>query len=455
MNYREQDTIEERRLSELLHRVTPEPPGQVTVEDIAIRLANQNAPARRARTGAARMPDGGGGRPRRGRLMPLLAAAAVVLIAGASAGVAVTLSSHTSKTPVPRGGSTVPAAGPAPSYSAGQAPAPSYSASSGPAASGQPITSGGWGSSVVAPVAVISGTLVSGDGSLYAFSTGHLLQIDPSTGRTMHQAPSDGFPDQPPVVAGGKVWEVTNYGGAVTLAGYKLGTLAAAGSITVPAAGPVAGNPEGIVASGPDGHLYVAAGTAVVEMNPATGSVVRQFSVTGGTAASVAVAPDGARIYVGVVGGGVFRLTELSGSSGATLASTTAGGAQSGGELVATSGGAWFTTSAAMAEQVWFAPAANLPAARIVAGPAGGDQAVPTYTGGVVWIGGTKKLQCLDPATGQVRASGIVPSDDQRPEGIGDIAVADGHVYALYVNNRTGAGGVAVLTPPAACSAPA
>ena len=87
MNYREQDTIEERRLSELLHRVTPEPPGQVTVEDIAIRLANQNAPARRARTGAARMPDdGGGGRPRRGRLMPLLAAAAVVLIAGASAG---------------------------------------------------------------------------------------------------------------------------------------------------------------------------------------------------------------------------------------------------------------------------------------------------------------------------------------------------------------------------------
>lgn len=31
---------EERRLSELLHRVAPEPPRRVTVEDVAFRMAN-------------------------------------------------------------------------------------------------------------------------------------------------------------------------------------------------------------------------------------------------------------------------------------------------------------------------------------------------------------------------------------------------------------------------------
>ena len=32
---------EERQLAEMLHRVTPEPPRRVTVEDVAFRLANE------------------------------------------------------------------------------------------------------------------------------------------------------------------------------------------------------------------------------------------------------------------------------------------------------------------------------------------------------------------------------------------------------------------------------
>jgi len=32
---------EERQLTEVLHRITPEPPRRVTVEDIAFRLASQ------------------------------------------------------------------------------------------------------------------------------------------------------------------------------------------------------------------------------------------------------------------------------------------------------------------------------------------------------------------------------------------------------------------------------
>ena len=37
---------EERQLAEMLHRVTPEPPRRVTVEDVAFRLANEAGGAR-------------------------------------------------------------------------------------------------------------------------------------------------------------------------------------------------------------------------------------------------------------------------------------------------------------------------------------------------------------------------------------------------------------------------
>ncbi|HEY1627748.1 MAG TPA: PQQ-binding-like beta-propeller repeat protein [Streptosporangiaceae bacterium] len=456
-------TIEEQRLSELLHRVTPEPPHLVTVEDVAIKLANNNAPARRAGRGATGVSGedgfrgggrfGGGGRSgggsRRGRLTPLLAAAAVIVVAGASTGVAVALSSHSSKTPPLAGGG---AASPA-SQSATAPASPALSAtnrpSSGPVASGAPITNGAWGSSVVAPVTLTAGTLTAAGNSLYAFSSSNLLEIDPATGQTLHEAPSDGFPGQAPVLAGNKVWEVTSYGGGtVKLSGYNPGTLAADGTITVPTSGLPSGNPESILTAGPNGNLYVGAGNAVVEVAPSTGSVIRQFTLTG-AAGSVAVSPDGSRVYA-VVGN---KLEELNASSGAVAASTTAG-AQEAGELVATNGGVWYTTSGGLAGRVWFAPAGNLSSAMAIAGPSvGGDQAVPTYSGGAVWVGGTKKLECLNPDTGQVRAASLVPSDDQVPEGIGDAVSAGGHVFALYVNNRTEQGGVAVLHPPAACTA--
>jgi hypothetical protein len=453
-------TIEEQKLSEMLHRLTPEPPRPVTVEDVAIRLANKNAPARGAGKGVTGMSGGGdpsgfagsgGRRMRRGRFTPLLAAAAVVVIAGAGAGVAVALSSNSSgTTPRLSAGGQLPSAN---RQAATSTPSPVQSASTTPAsepvASGAPVTNGAWGASVVAPVTLTAGTLVSSGNSLYAFSASNLLEIDPSTGQTTHEAPSDGFPGQAPVIAGGKVWEVTSYAGGVGLSGYSLQTLAAGGTISVPGSGTAAGNPDGILTAGPDGDLYVAAGNTIDVVNPSSGSVIRRFTVPGGAADSVAVSPDGSRIYASVGN----RLVELNGSTGATIASVSTG-AQEDGSLVATSGGVWFTTSGGMAERIWFAPAGNLPGAQLVAGPSvGGNQAVPTYVDGVVWIGGTKKVECLDPDTGQVRASSLVPSDDQVPEGIGDVATAGGHVFALYVNNRTEQGGVAVLRPPAACAA--
>jgi hypothetical protein len=447
-------TIEEQRLSEMLHRLTPEPPRPVTVEDVAIRLANKNAPARAAGKGVTGMSGGddptgfAGGRRRHGRFTPLLAAAAVVVIAGAGAGVAVALSSNTSKTPpASAGGPAASATSQTPSSPSSPVQSASTTPASTPVASGMPVTNGAWGASVVAPVTLTAGTLVSSGNSLYAFSSSNLLEIDPSTGQTTHEAPSEGFPGQAPVIAGNQVWEITSYGGGVGLSGYSLQTLAADGNISVPVSGVAAGNPDGIVTAGPDGDLYVAAGNVIDVVNPSSGSVIRRFALPGGVADSVAVSPDGSRIYVSVSN----RLLELSGSTGATIASASTD-AQEDGALVATSGGVWFTTSGGMAERIWFAPAGNLSGARLAAGPSvGGDQAVPTYVDGVVWIGGTKQVACLDPDTGQVRASSLVPSDDQVPEGIGDVADAGGHVFALYVNNRTEQGGVAVLNPPSAC----
>ncbi len=306
-------TIEEQRLSEMLHRLTPEPPRGVTVEDVAIRLANKNAPARGARMSGGRAAGGradggqpgggqpGGFRPRRGRLVPLLAAAAVVVIAGASASVAVALSSHTSKTPSAAGGGVLSTGGPvSTATSAASSPAQSASThpSGTPGVSGQPAANGPLLYSVVGTVAVTEATLASDGKSLYAFNTNNLVEIDPSTGKIVHQAPADGFPGQAPVIAGNKVWEVTSYGGSsVALSAYNEQTLAADGTIAVPASGSASGDPASVLTAGPNGNLYLAAGSAIEEVDPSSGSVVRQFTLPG-TANSVAVSPEGSRIYM-------------------------------------------------------------------------------------------------------------------------------------------------------------
>ena len=83
---------EERQLAEMLHRVTPEPPRQVSVEDVSLRLADEAGGARgryrepRARRGLGAIWGGG--------WTPVLAAASVFVVAGASAGIATVMTSH-------------------------------------------------------------------------------------------------------------------------------------------------------------------------------------------------------------------------------------------------------------------------------------------------------------------------------------------------------------------------
>jgi hypothetical protein len=81
---------EERQLAEMLHRVTPEPPRGVTVEDVAFRLASQLGRAPRSHRGFSlrRVFRGGHG------WTPVLAALSVFAIAGASVGIATVATSH-------------------------------------------------------------------------------------------------------------------------------------------------------------------------------------------------------------------------------------------------------------------------------------------------------------------------------------------------------------------------
>ena len=84
---------EERQLAEMLHRVTPEPPRGVTVEDVAFRLASE--PGRKPRPGRGSLWNGvfRGGHG----WTPVLAALSVFAIAGASAGIATVATSHHSR----------------------------------------------------------------------------------------------------------------------------------------------------------------------------------------------------------------------------------------------------------------------------------------------------------------------------------------------------------------------
>ena len=91
---------EERQLAEMLHRVTPEPPRRVTVEDVAFRLASEPERGPRSRRGFSFRGVFGAGRG----WTPVLAALSVFAIAGASAGIATVATSHHSRSGAPSDG---------------------------------------------------------------------------------------------------------------------------------------------------------------------------------------------------------------------------------------------------------------------------------------------------------------------------------------------------------------
>ncbi len=450
------NTQEERQLSDLLHRVTPEPPRAVTIEDVAIRLASEAARGRRpgGRTRPRIGPRIGPGRTGRGRAwVPVLAAAAVVAVAAASAGVATLLGSRggpASPAGAVRGGTATPASAPASASS----PAAQPRRTARPTWAPQSISGAPWGAELINPDEVAQDSLTGGDGSLYAVVSGGLDRIDPATGNVLRSAPYQSAPPLvgPPAVVGTTVWAVWSYTGhSVMLHGYDATTLASLASVTVPVAGWLPATAQGVLTAGPDGNLYLAAGGSVAVVSPSLRRVIRRITVPA-PVVSVAVAPDGSRMYVSTSAGGqVFGMLVYDLATGKPVSSSSAsyGG---GGNLVATAGGVWGTAGTGMSEWTWFAPGGNLNrSVRVQGGAGGGLASVPTVSGGAVWIGGSHTLACADPATGAILASAAIPAAGGALQYFGRVVVVGRHAYADYQGDQAGRFGVARMTPPAAC----
>lgn len=428
---------EERRLSELLHRVTPEPPRGLAVEDVAFRLAGQGTPRGNLREG----------RTWRGWIWsrtwaPVLAAASVFVVAGASAGIAVLATSHHSPSSLSAG---TPSSASASSVSS----SPGHTPTS-PGIPASAVPGGPWGAALVNRQMFTPDSLVSAGNSLYAIKAGALDRIDPATGNVAATAPLSSLPTDPPLVLGSTVWLVSYYGGgSVVLHGYNDQTLAQTAAVTVPAIGQVSSTAQGVMAAGPDGNLYLAAGDTVAILDPASDQVIRRIYLTAGPASSVAVSPDGSKLYVFT--GSLSLLTyDLSTGIVASSSRLTDGGA---GNLIATAGGVWGTAGTGMSEWVWFAPDGDLSRSfRVGQGGGAGLYAFPAYSGGAVWIGGSSTLVCASPVTGQALASAAVPADHDITENFGSIAMADGHAFASYQNQAAQQYGLAKMTPPLACA---
>jgi hypothetical protein len=444
---------EERKLADVLHRVTPEPPRPVTVEQVAYRLVSEPQLGRQTR---GREP-----RPRRGGLSlsrafaPVMAAAAVVVIAGASAGIAVLANSHHNPPPVAAGGPSSSSSVSSASTSSSPSPTSSPTEHINP---GTTIAGGPWGAALIDQETLDQESLISGDGSLYAYSSGYLDRIDPATGAIVATAHYNPPLPSPPVIVGNTVWVVWSAsGGNVVLHGYDAHTLRQTAAVQVPATGPVAASASNVLTAGPDGHLYVAAGLTVAVVDPATGNLIKRINLTQGSAASVAVSPDGSTLYVGVspssASSGGFELLVYNLASDTVAASSALRGSAAGGTLVATSGGVWGTTGVGMSEWTWFAPGGDLGrAVRIGQGAGAGFASVPSYSGGVVWVGGSHTLTCASPANGRILDTATLPTDHSVVEYFSSPAMVAGHAYSIYQDNAAQRSGVVRMTPPAACS---
>jgi hypothetical protein len=446
-------TNDERRLADVLHRFTPEPPRPVTVEQVAYRLVSEPAGPRLGRQPRGRQTRlGREPRPRRGLGLsrawaPALAAAAVVVIAGASAGIAVLANSH-HNSPAPAGGASA-------SSSSSSSAVPTQTSSSAQTTPGTAIAGAPWGAALINHQTLLQGSLISADGSLYAIGTtsSTLDRINPATGAVVASVRYDMPVWNPPVVVGSTVWVVSSYnGGNIVLHGYDARTLAQSSSLLVPAIGAVSIAGQGVLTSGPDGNLYVVAGETVAVVNPATRQVINRIQVTAGKASSVAVSPDGSKLYVGIGSSTSFKMLvyDLRSDTVAGSSTLTSGGA--GGNLVATSGGVWGTTGSGHSQWTWFAPNGDLSrAVQIGRGAGGGWISYPSYSGGVVWVGGSGDLVCASPATGRVLAKADIPADHGVAQYLASPVVSDGQDYSYYQTGQSQLSGLVRMTPPAAC----
>jgi hypothetical protein len=374
----------------------------------------------------------------------VLAALSVFAIAGASAGIATVATSNHSRGGAPSDGT--------PPASASVTGSPSPTSPSQSTSAGQPlqVAGGMWGAKLINRGSFMPGSLTGSGDSLFVAGSGSLARIDPATGATLQTTPYNQPVTGRPVIVGNTVWVVATYnGGDIVLHGYDSQTLAQVASVSVPAIGAVSDHAAGVLAAGPDGKLYVAAGDTVAIVDPAARAVTDRIYLTGIQSNSVAVSPDGSKLYVGT---GSFRLMVYNPVTKRQVFSSKMSG--NAGNLLATDGGVWGTTTSGVSGWVvWFAPGGDLARSfRVSQGAGGGQASLPSYSGGVVWVGGTQGLVCASPATGHALARTPIPTDHGAVEYFDSPAVlSSGHAYTLYQDQGAQLAGVASLTPPAAC----
>ena len=157
-----------------------------------------------------------------------------------------------------------------------------------------------WGAELINRGSFMQGSLTGSGDSLFVAGSGSLARIDPATGATLQTTPYNQPVTGRPVIVGNTVWVVATYnGGDIVLHGYDSQTLAQVASVPVPAIGAVSDHAAGVLAAGPDGKLYVAAGDTVAIVDPAARAVTDRIYLTGIQSNSVAVSPDGSKLYVG------------------------------------------------------------------------------------------------------------------------------------------------------------
>ena len=90
-------------------------------------------------------------------------------------------------------------------------------------------------------------------------------------------------------------------------------------------------------------------------------------------------------------------------------------------------------------------------AVRIGQGAGAGFDSVPSYSGGVIWVGGSHTLTCANPANGQILDTATLPTDHSVVEYFGSPALVGSRAYSYYQDDASQLSGLARMTPPAAC----
>jgi len=391
----------ETRLAEWLARITPDPPRELTVEDVAPLVR----------------------RPRR-RWQPLLAAACIVLVAAAAL-VIVTRPGSSSSNPADTSNG--------PTWRTTTPPSTPSSTSSAPRLR---LAVRPWRATPIATVPFQEGQLVAHDGVLVG-STGNGIAAVDTRGHVLARIDDATMPGSRLVIAHGMLWAVEAGPSGVEARSYSLPHLVAHAAVRI-----TRGSTEGgSLFAAESGQLIVAAGHTIALVDPVGARVVRRLQIGGGSLISAVLATDG-HVYAVTEADGYGRLTVLSADSGAVLSSTELDWSS----LVAQSpGGLWVYYGSGHIATVTLRRYDGSDGASATGG--GGYDPSVSIDGNRALLGGPQRISCADATTGQVLASARVGG----AANISGLVRAGGRTFALYQDEHLPASALVELHPPDAC----